>query len=188
MIEEKDIIEAGKFLKPHGLKGELNAVLEYPAEILESDYPLIVSMDGIFVPFYAESVRPKGHFSSLIKLQGVDSVEEARKFVNHNFYFRRSDVAEFLNMDVEDIQTEDDFVGYKVYDKNLGYLGVVEELDASTENVLLLVRPESDDDEEAELLYIPFNDELIDNIEEDEETGEGEIHFDLPKGILDLNS
>ena len=78
MIEEKDIVQAGKFLKPHGLKGELNAVLDYDAEILEEDYPLIVDMDGIYVPFYAESVRPKGHFSSLVKLEGIDSVEDTR--------------------------------------------------------------------------------------------------------------
>lgn len=84
MIEEKSIISAGKFLKPHGLKGELNVLVEFDSEILEEDYPIIVDVDGIYVPFYAESVRPKGHFSSLVKLQGVDSQEETGRLSTKN--------------------------------------------------------------------------------------------------------
>lgn len=189
MIEENEIIEGGKFLKPHGLKGELNAYVDYEPEILEEDYPVIVEMDGIFVPFYVESVRPKGLHSSLVKIEGVDSQEEARKFVNQIFYLRREDVAEFLDMDVDEIMTEDDFVGYKVFDDELGYIGRVEALDTSTDNMLLLVRPDSKDgvEEEQDIIYIPFNNDLIKEIVDEEDPKDSELHLSLPHGIIDLN-
>ena len=189
MIEEKDIVQAGKFLKPHGLKGELNAVLDYDAEILEEDYPLIVDMDGIYVPFYAESVRPKGHFSSLVKLEGIDSVEDTRRFVNKQFYLMRRAVAELLDMEEDELRTEEEFVGFKVFDRELGYLGRVEELDTSTDNLLLLVRPEGEEGaEDPDLIYIPFNADLISEVIEKEDPRDSELHLDLPEGILDLNA
>lgn len=189
MITEKEIIEAGKFLKPHGLKGELNVILEYDADILEEEYPIIVELDGIYVPFYIESIRPKGHFSSLIKIEGIDSIDEAKKFVNKIFYLRRSDVADFLNVTEEEIESDTDLIGFKVYDKTFGYIGTVEDVDTSSENVLLLVRPEVESDAEGtkDVIYIPLSEDLIEEVTEDKDNGISEIHLDLPQGLLDLN-
>ena len=185
MIEEKSIISAGKFLKPHGLKGELNVLVEFDSEILEEDYPIIVDVDGIYVPFYAESVRPKGHFSSLVKLQGVDSQEETRPFVNKEFYMLRRDVAEFLDIDEDELGMDDEFVGYKVYDDVHGYIGTVEDVDSSTANMLLLVRPDAED---ADIIYIPFDPDFITSIEESEDRSERRMNLNLPAGLLDLNA
>ena len=77
MITRAEISPIGKFHKTHALKGELNAVLDVEADLIDTKRPLIVDIDGIFVPFYCDSVRPKGHFSSLVKLQGIDSEADA---------------------------------------------------------------------------------------------------------------
>ena len=58
MIYSTDIEQIGKFLKTHALKGELNAQLEIDADFLRPEIPIIMDIDGIFVPFYPESVRP----------------------------------------------------------------------------------------------------------------------------------
>lgn len=187
MIEEKDLIESGKILKPHGLKGELNVMMDYNAEILLEDYPLIIEIDGIFVPFYAESVRPKGHFASLVKIQGVDTVENAKEFVNKIIFLRKKDVAEYLQIEEDELVTEDDYIGWKVYDSKQDYIGRVEELDCSTENMLLIVRPDCDENEENNLIYIPFNHDFITEVQQDIDPNECELHLDLPEGLIDLN-
>ena len=51
MIEEKDLTPVGKFLKTHALKGELNAILEIDPEFFTEGYPLVIDVDGAFVPF-----------------------------------------------------------------------------------------------------------------------------------------
>ncbi len=60
MIKKEDIVEIGKFQKTHALKGELNALLDIDGDYAADGNALVVAVDGIYVPFYAESVRPKG--------------------------------------------------------------------------------------------------------------------------------
>lgn len=178
---------AGKFLKPHGLQGELNAVTEYPAEILEEGFPLIVDMDGIYVPFYVASFRPKNTFGSLIRIDGVDTAEDARKFVNKEFFLRRTDVAAFLQMEVDEIETEEDFTGYKLYDQNNDYVGRIEYVDYTTANILLHVKPDGAEDD-SEIIYVPIDDSLIlaEYIDE-ENPEENALQVEIPHGVIDLN-
>lgn len=60
MITKDEISAVGTLQKTHALKGELNMLLDIDSEYLTSGNPAIIEIDGIYVPFYAESVRPKG--------------------------------------------------------------------------------------------------------------------------------
>lgn len=175
MIEKKELIEIGKFQKTHALKGELNAVLNIDPEYVEEGNPLIIETDGIPVPFYAESIRPKGASSYLIKLEGVDSVEEADELVNNLIFAPRKDVEDYMG---EELLLGDDLEGYRVVDKDLGEIGVLESIDSSTENELFVVR--TPDDEE---VYIPIVDDFIVDIDQENEI----INTSLPEGLVDLN-
>ncbi len=180
MIEEKNIIPVGKFFRTHALKGELNAITDdYEPDILDEGYPLIVEMEGIFVPFYAESVRPKGSQGCLVKLEGVDTQERAQEFVNHTIYMLRKDIAELLEVEEDEIALEGDLIGYKVYAEGYGLIGKVDSIDSSTSNLLLLVKPEDSDD----IIYIPFVEEFLEEINQNDET----IRLSLPDGIIDMN-
>lgn len=190
MIRKEEIIEAGKFFKPHGLKGEINVLCGYDSDILDNGYPIIVDIDGIFVPFYAESVRPK-HYAALVKLDGVDSKDEVSRFVNKDFYLMRRDVSEYLDIPEDELEKELDLIGYKVYDKSAGYVGEVTDTQDLIDYILLEVtNPETD-----EVYNIPFVDEYITGIidpDQEEDDAEdapasGEIHFNLPEGMLDIN-
>lgn len=183
MIEEKDLIKVGKFLKTHALKGELNVETEIDPDIFDEEYPLIIPVEGIFVPFYIESYRRKGSFGSLIKLDGIDSVEDAKKFVNNEIYMLRRDVAEYFEMEEDELATSDEFVGYEVHDSHYGYIGKVVDVDDSTQNILLSVKPDNSDS----LIYIPFAEEFVKDIEDPEDGKSGRIEMNLPEGILDLN-
>lgn len=185
MIVEKDILPVGKFFRTHALKGELNAQSEeYSAEIFDTEAPLIVDMEGIYVPFYVETWRPKGTFGCLIKLEGIDSQERAQEFVNKSIYMRREDVADALDIDIDEVMAESDFIGYKVDVAGIGYIGKVERVDSSTENLLLIVKKDRSED----LIYIPFVEDFIIRIDEDDRDSEEKtIYLDLPDGIIELN-
>lgn len=184
MIERFDIQEIGKFLKTHALKGELNAVLDIDADFISPDVPLIMDIDGIFVPFYPQSVRPKGHFASLVKLQGIDSEEQARQFVNKSIYARRSDVDEFMADEAGDEDTgegayADDLIGYAVKLDDGTDIGVIDDIDDSTDNLLFIVTSGQGD-----TLYIPAAEEFITAIDPQQHT----IEMRLPDGLLDINT
>lgn len=176
MILQDEILEIGKFFKTHGLKGELNAVLDVDDDFLETDSPLIVDMEGIFVPFFPEFMRSKGAEACLVKLKGVDSQEEAQKFVNKTVYARRDDLEDYFG----ELPLAEDLkiVGYELIDDNSGPVGTIEDLDDSTENILLIVkRPDGTE------VYVPFNEDFITMLDH----AESKIHMNLPEGLVDLN-
>lgn len=177
MIEKDKLVEIGKFQKTHALRGELNAVIDVPLEYVDDENPLIVEMEGIPVPFYAESVREKGSTTCLIKLRGVDSQQEAAEMVNKSIFAPRDIVEDYMECDGE-MLLEQDILGFKVLDVKFGDLGEVARVDSSTDNVLLVV--EGLDGGE---YLIPFVDDFILKINVDNKT----IETSVPDGLLDMN-
>ncbi len=51
MIAAESLTEIGHFVKPHGINGELSAVIDRDIDI-DSLRCIVVSIDGIFIPFF----------------------------------------------------------------------------------------------------------------------------------------
>lgn len=178
MIESENLREIGKFQKTHALQGELNAIVDVDIDFFEMGFPVIVEMDNIFVPFYVDTVRPKGNTTILLKLTDIDSEEAAKKFVNKTIFAMRSDLKKYADEIGEDYFEEDSLIGYDVYNADDGTkIGVLEEIEDSTENILFLVSTGEDS------IYLPANDELIRNIDDDARR----IDMIVPEGIADIN-
>ena len=144
-------------------------------------------MDGIYVPFYVKSVRPKGLHGSLILIDGVESVDDTSRFINKPFYLMRRDVAEYMEVEEDELDQADDFIGYLVEDPEAGVVGKVVDVDDSTANILLVVQPDEEDEEN--VLYIPFAEDLIEDVEDYDDDSEipGKIIMKIPEGLLDIN-
>ena len=179
MIEHSNISAIGKFQKTHALKGELNAILDIDSIFLEEGNAAIVEIDGILVPFYTASVRPKGSTSFLIRLDGIDTEGEAKNFVNKIIYALKSELASFLDVDESEITDDEDLIGYQIFDiESNEPIGRITGIDSSTSNLLFIV--ESADGEE---IFVPAADEFIISIDDDKKL----IEMNLPSGLIDLN-
>lgn len=178
MILDNDIIEIGKFQKTHALKGELNALLDLDEDYILDGHPIIVNLDGINVPFYADSIRPKGSSSYLIKLEGIDDVSLANKFVNKIIFGLRKDLLDYYDSPEEEYVSDSEIIGYSVISEEFGLVGEAIDLDDSTVNTLLIVENPNGDD-----IYIPFNDEYIIEINSDRQ----EILVRVQQELIDLN-
>ncbi len=179
MIEHSNISAIGKFQKTHALKGELNAILDIDPIFLEEGNAAIVEIDGILVPFYTASVRPKGSTSFLIRLDGIDTEGEAKNFVNKIIYALKSELASFLDVDESEITDDEDLIGYQIFDiESNEPIGRITGIDSSTSNLLFIV--ESADGEE---IFVPAADEFIISIDDDKKL----IEMNLPSGLIDLN-
>ena len=163
MIEHSNISAIGKFQKTHALKGELNAILDIDPIFLEEGNAAIVEIDGILVPFYTASVRPKGSTSFLIRLDGIDTEGEAKNFVNKIIYALKSELASFLDVDESEITDDEDLIGYQIFDiESNEPIGRITGIDSSTSNLLFIV--ESADGEE---IFVPAADEFIISIDDE---------------------
>lgn len=173
MIRRDEVIKIGQFNKPHGLKGELS--FTFTDDIFDrSDCPFLVcEINGIFVPFYIEEYRFRTDETALMKLEDIDSDADARMFINRDVYFPKS----YMDAGEEELSAPGDyFLGFKVTDETYGELGLIKEVDDSTENVLFIV------DHNGEDLLIPANDDLVTGIDEEQKI----IFMDIPEGLLQL--
>lgn len=181
MITEQEITPAGSFIKTHGIKGELNAMLAVNTDFFIQNPMFICDMDGIFVPFFIESIRPKSANSALILPSDVNSDDCAKPFVGKTIYILKAMLLKYTDgLPQEDCQGEyaDDLIGYTVSDKKAGNIGVITDIEDSTANILFIIRTPED-----KTLYVPVADPFIIDINNDCKT----ITTDLPDGLVDLN-
>ena len=173
MIRNEDVYRIGQITKVHGLKGEV--VFNFVDDIfdrVDCDY-LICLLDGILVPFFIEEYRFRTDTTALVKLERVDTAEQARKFTNVEVYFPTQYAEED---DSDDIPTWNYFVGFKVKDIHHGDLGEIVAVDSSTMNVLFAIeRPDGEE------LLLPAHEEFMVEIQKKERL----VMVDVPEGLLE---
>lgn len=178
MIEKSDLAAAGLFTKTHGIKGELNATLSVPDAVFERRPFFICEMDGIPVPFFIASFRPKGAESGLIQPDGVDSDAKAKPFVGKTIYVLRSDLIDVQEDDDQEGAYADDLIGYTIQDQDAGKLGVITGIEDSTANALFIAETSA-----GKTLYIPMADAFITGIDHENRV----LHTSLPPELITLN-
>lgn len=172
MIKREELISIGQFNKTHGIHGELSFTFTDDVfDRSESPY-LVCEMDGIFVPFFIEEYRFRSENSALIKFKNVTTEEQAKAFIKKEIFYPKS----YLPEDEEQDTASDFFIGYTVFDKNNGEIGVITDIENSTINVLFVVKYKKQE------VLIPASDEYVCEIDDVEKT----ILMDIPDGLLDL--
>ena len=174
MINENDLIEIGKILKPHGVKGEMIFLFTQVnfAEIDNNFYFFL--LDGTYVPFFIKDFRCVSNVSASIKIEGVNTIEEAIAYNDTLIYLPK----ELLKDTQEefDIESEwEQFIGYTVLDENNKLIGTIDSVDASTMNVLFVVV-----NKEEEFL-IPATQDFIIEIDSKKK----QLHLNLPEGLFE---
>lgn len=182
MITEQEITAAGTFLKTHGVKGEINALLSIDMEFLEENPMFICDIEGIYVPFFIASIRQRGSNSALILPSDINSEEQAKPFVGKTIYVLKEALLKYEQIEQDHDQRQgayaDDLIGYEIYDTNAGFLGIITDIEDSTANLLFIIRTPED-----KTLYIPVAAPFITDINPDSKT----ISTTLPDGLADLN-
>lgn len=173
MIKLSEIAEVGRFNKPHGIKGEISVSIEEDIDLNDVKC-IIIQIDGIFVPFFLNSIRPKTADTFLVTIDGIDSEEKAQELTNRSFYILRSDLPEYE----EDGFYASDLIGFEIDDINSGNVGVITDINDQTQNILFVVKTSG----EKEIL-IPVADEFILSIDQENQV----IKTDIPSEILTLN-
>lgn len=172
MILKSSVFPIGQVTKPHGVNGEMS--FSFTSDVFDrEDVPyFIFEMQGILVPFFVDEYRFKGSTTGLLKLDGVTTDEQARAFYGLTIYLPKA----FLEK-VEDAEIElDYFAGFTLVDAEKGLIGVISEVDQTTDNVLFVIPTKNDE------LLIPAGEEYIEEIDHEKKI----IYVRLPEGLLDL--
>jgi 16S rRNA processing protein RimM len=172
MISLDEIFPIGQINKPHGVNGELSFTFSSDVFDTEEIPYLIMEIEGIPVPFFIEEYRFKTNSTGLIKFQDISSEEAARELNGLTIYVLKKYLDKVENEEIELAY----FAGFTLIDVHAGEIGVISEVDETTENTLFVI-PKGDDE-----LLIPVGEDYICDIDYDKKI----ITVDLPEGLLDL--
>ena len=166
MLKKNDFVYYGKFLKPHGTKGEIG--LQSDGFTLGDDCDFVAcDIDGILVPFFFETIN---NDTSIVKVERMESAEDVRFLTNRDAYIPKQWVEESEEL------TWSYFKGFKAIDTEMGELGEIIDVDDNTINTLFVIDGEDDE------ILIPAQEEFIVNIDHENK----EIIFDLPEGLVSM--
>ena len=176
MISRDDLVEMGRYNKPHGVNGEISATMLCDIDLLDRFSCLVSDIDGIFVPFFVEGKRPKNEQTALLKIEGIDCDDDLSLLVNKAIYVVKREYEALAEEYDCDEEPADLFIGFVVIEAEGGkVIGEIVDVDDSTENVLFVV-----EDAEGREVLIPIAEEFIDGIDHDARR----ISMNLPLGLL----
>ena len=172
MILHSEVFPAGRINKPHGTKGEL--VFSAKSDLLcnEEVEHLVFEIEGILVPFFIEEIKMGNGNQGRLKLDGIDNENEARMFAGLTFFLPEKFLEQTEATEVE----LNYFTGFTLFDKKAGKVGIITNIDQSTENALFIIQ-----NGEKQTL-IPITMDFIIAIDHKKKI----ISTDLPEGLLEL--
>ncbi len=179
MIGSTELFPIGFLGKPHGINGEVNFLLTEPVDPADLSC-IVIAIDGINVPFFFSSVRQRGNTSYLVKLDGVETEKEVAMFANSQVYALKSDIIELLDDDENNEEGfyAEDLIGYDVKSTDSKLVGIIEDVDDTTDNVLFII-----DTDLHQKVFVPVANDFIVDIDSDKRV----LLLNLPDGLLELN-
>lgn len=158
-----------KILKSWGTDGSVvMSLLDTDPEELKVGEPVFIEFDGLPVPFFIESIQPKGG-KAIVHITDVDNLEDAEEIVGRAVY------ADYF----EEEDDGEDFTGWTVYDKGRE-VGVVSGEEAIPGNPCLVVSVGKGVPSHQEEVLIPLHEDFVVQIDEPGRR----LYMDLPEGLI----
>jgi 16S rRNA processing protein RimM len=163
----------GTLAKLHGFKGDYLFITEFsfPKKI-EKWETVFIEIDGLPVPFFISSLRITSENSAIIGFEDINSSEQAKEFVGCSVLQLITETGK-RNKSLPD----ETFEGFKVYDKNAGYIGTIDSILEYSQNILFRILNHNQE------ILVPAIEEYILNVDPKKK----ELYISVPEGLLDLN-
>lgn len=172
-MKKDDCFQIGRFIKPHGFKGELSIKLDvdHPQEYQEME-SAFVEINKELIPFFFERLRLNNKGIATVKIEGIDTEEDALTLVKKNLY---------LPLDILPKLTGNRFYfheieGFKAIDNEFGEIGVIQAvLDGNAQDIFQIINGKKE-------ILIPIVDDFILSVDRDKK----EILLNAPEGLIDF--
>lgn len=161
----------GHILRPHGLKGSLKVRLVGGlTPQIEKDEPVFIPLQGGPVPFFAEEPAETGRDTIVLKLEGIDTVEAAERFVGKEVLM---DASRLLEDEPTGLDT---LIGFSVTDVHLGPLGTVTGvMELPMQSILEI-------DHQGRQILIPAVEHIVVGVDAEKRT----VTVETPDGLVDI--
>ncbi|WP_343747716.1 ribosome maturation factor RimM [Fluviicola sp.] len=172
-MQHTDCFQLGYIAKLHGYKGEVSLFLDVtnPEDYRTLD-AFFIDINGQLTPFFVQSFQLKNKGFAAVKLEGVDSENDAKVILRKSCYLPLSVLPELDDMHFYDHE----IIGFQLVDKSYGEVGIIEQVMDNNVNPLIQVMKD-----EKEVL-IPFVPGLIQKVDRPAKT----LHVAAPEGLIEM--
>ena len=171
-IPKSECEKIGFFRKAHGVHGSV--VLEFESQFeysVEEASRFFVELEGLLVPFFIteDGFRFTTAKAAIVNFEWVESEKYAKRLIGSSVYLLKDEIID------EPEEREELLVGFLLIDKNLGEIGMIEQMDDYSGNIVLTVNYRGNE------ILIPYNGAIAVAMDENLKT----LTLNLPEGILD---
>ncbi len=151
-----DLIAYGKVIKPHGLSGEVK-VLPFSGEFSSfKNFSTLYISQEIKNPPKFEISRSRNQTNHIIvKLQGIDSIEDAQRLKGLTVFINKEELPE----KEEDEYYWFELIGMDVFDMDGKQIGKVKDIIDNTAQPLLVIKNNSDE------YLVPLVEKFVEDID-----------------------
>ena len=173
MTTVDDCFRIGSILKTRGLKGELQAFIDFEdVEAIKFNALFIETSAGKLVPYFIQSFKIPQKNTAYIYLEDIDHVDKAAVLTKKDIYLPnklkpRKKKSQFTLMDLQ---------GYLAIDQTVGELGQITDLQQLPQQVIATVYYQNHE------VLLPLNTDIITAID----TKANTVTLNLPDGLLDI--
>jgi len=172
-MQVDDCYQLGYVIKPHGLNGELQILLDVDAPKEYSNLESVFVLQGQqLVPFFIESIAVRGD-KAIVAIEEVESIDDAKVLKGAELYLPLA----MLPQLTDDQFYYHDLQGFAVEDDQGEAIGKVEAVLEAGAQDLLQVKHESGKE-----LLLPLNDDLLMKVDKEAQ----KLVMKIPEGLLDV--
>ncbi|MCO5261173.1 MAG: ribosome maturation factor RimM [Crocinitomicaceae bacterium] len=172
-MNKADCFHLGYIAKLHGFKGEVSLFLDVtnPEDYRTLD-ALFIELNGQLTPFFITSIKLKNKGFASIKLEGIDSEDDARILLRKNVYLPASILPELGDKNFYDHE----IVNFQVEDSNHGNIGKVIQVIDLAANPLIQI------DKDGKELLLPLQEGVIQKVDRKN----NKLFVTAPPGLVEL--
>ncbi len=172
-MQKTECFYLGRIVGKFSFKGEVLIKLDtdYPEDYLEKE-SFFIDINEDLIPFFVERSNLQKSNLLRVKFEDIDTEIDAEGILDKNIYLPLNELPE-----LEENQFYfHEIIGFTVYDKTHGKLGILKAVNDSTAQALFIIaHPKGD-------ILVPVTDPFIDHIDKVKK----ELHLILPAGLLEL--
>lgn len=163
----------GKLVSVFGLQGEfiLKHSLGKKTSLPGVEVLFLEERKNSFIPHFIQKTSSKDHEHVFVKLEGIDTKEAARRFVQIPVYLSEDDFKKQASS-----SAPLSLLGFTIQDKAQGVLGTVEEVIEMPMQTLAKVTFKGKE------VLLPLNEQSLVKVDRKQQI----VHVDLPEGLLDI--
>jgi 16S rRNA processing protein RimM len=167
-----DCYHLGYVVKPHGVKGEIQLMLDVDNPAYYKKFESVfLEINQKLVPFFISNIQISNSFA-IIKFEDIDSFDQADELVSAQAYLP----LQFLPPLEEGQFYYHQVIGYQVKDEKHGLLGEVEDIVSLPQHEIFVFRHQGKE------VLAPLNDLVIKKVDHTNKV----LEVSLPEGLLEL--